>query len=304
MEIGEKLYFQVLLMRCFIHIYILTYYVPFKLFVTFSLLGIKKAFKKSYIYLKKSCRKPVWQIYVDTVYFGWEYLTYDMQGICTKHTRLNESQQQRERKLKTWLSCIKTCTFSVVIVSQGEADRWSELSISEHACQAHLVHPTQSNNVKKGIKWSWFLKSVLELKMCLHIYIISYSVIFLNGSWLIIRLISYSFDPSWIYLGHFTSQELLHFQFLNYLMLTHKLWLWAVYDAGYVNDFSRMSDSCRRALLCAESGHSFHWTENRLPCSFPQSWSSPALDWRLQTVSTLFCPHYFKADIDQHKNWN
>ncbi len=177
MEIGEKLYFQVLLMRCFIDIYILTYYVTFKLFVTFSLLGIKKAFKKSYIYLKKSCRNPVWQIYVDI------YLTYDMQGICTKHARHVIKVNNNEKgKLKTWLSCYKTCTFSIVIVSQGEADRWSELSISEHACQAHFGAPTQSNQCQKRYKMIMILKIfVLELKMCLHIYTISYSVIWMDN---------------------------------------------------------------------------------------------------------------------------
>lgn len=122
--------------------------------------------KRSYIYLKKSCRNPVWQIYVDTVYIGWEYLTYDMQGTCTKHTRHVIKVNNNEKwKLKTWLSCYKTCTFSIVIVSQGEADRWSELSISEHACQAHFGAPTQSNQCQKRYKMIMILKIfVLELK--------------------------------------------------------------------------------------------------------------------------------------------
>lgn len=54
MEIGEKLYFQVLLMRCFIDIYILTY-VTFKLFVTFSLLSIKKVLHLPQKILQKPC---------------------------------------------------------------------------------------------------------------------------------------------------------------------------------------------------------------------------------------------------------
>jgi len=37
----------------------------------------------------------------------------------------------------------------VVIVSQGEADWWSELSISEHTCQADFGAPTQSNWCQK-----------------------------------------------------------------------------------------------------------------------------------------------------------